>query len=60
MGNLGAIMSKSSIQSQALQPGDGHGVGARSPKGRGAGERILATATESFARFGYNGVSTEM
>ncbi len=51
-------MSKSSIQSQALQPGDGHGVGARSPKGRGAGERILATATELFARFGYNGVST--
>ena len=28
------------------------------PRRRGAGERILATATELFARFGYNGVST--
>ena len=26
--------------------------------GRGAGERILATATDLFAQFGYNGVST--
>jgi AcrR family transcriptional regulator len=37
---------------------DGHVAGAQSSKGRGAGERILATATELFARFGYNGVST--
>ena len=51
-------MSKSSSQSQASQPGDAHAAGAQSPKGRGAGERILATATELFARFGYNGVST--
>jgi len=51
-------MSKPSIQSQAIQPGNGHEAGTHSPKGRGAGERILATATELFARFGYNGVST--
>jgi AcrR family transcriptional regulator len=51
-------MSKLSIQNQAIQPGDGHGAGAHSLRGRGAGERILATATELFARFGYNGVST--
>jgi AcrR family transcriptional regulator len=51
-------MSKPSIQSHAIQPADGHGAATRHPKGRGAGERILATATELFARFGYNGVST--
>src|ERR1019366_3165036 len=28
------------------------------PQGRSAGVRILATATDLFARFGYNGVST--
>ena len=37
---------------------DGTASATRGPKGRGAGERILATATELFARFGYNGVST--
>jgi AcrR family transcriptional regulator len=51
-------MSKQSSQSQAAQPGDGNVAGAHSPRGRGAGERILSTATELFARFGYNGVST--
>ncbi len=51
-------MAKSSSQGQTVQTRDGHAAGAHSPKGRGAGERILATATELFARFGYNGVST--
>jgi len=51
-------MSKPSSQSQAFHPGDGQAAGAHGPKGRGAGERILSTATELFARFGYNGVST--
>ncbi len=54
-------MSKPLIQRQSIQPiqpGDRNGAGAHSPKGGGAGERILATATELFARFGYNGVST--
>lgn len=31
---------------------------ASGPRARGAGERILSTATDLFARFGYNGVST--
>jgi AcrR family transcriptional regulator len=30
----------------------------KSPAGRSAGERILATATVLFSRYGYNGVST--
>ena len=32
--------------------------GSSGPRGRGAGERILTKATDLFARFGYNGVST--
>src|SRR5580698_6144119 len=51
-------MTKPSRSSQPIPSGDGHGVGSQPPKGRGAGERILSTATELFARFGYNGVST--
>jgi AcrR family transcriptional regulator len=51
-------MAKSSSQSHAIQLAEAQGVGAHSQKGRGAGERILSTATELFARFGYNGVST--
>ena len=56
-------MPKPSIQSHATPrpaapSGDGHEAATPHPKGRGAGERILATATELFARFGYNGVST--
>ncbi len=50
-------MSKSSSQSQATEAGDEHAA-KYSPKGRSAGERILSSATELFARFGYNGVST--
>lgn len=33
-------------------------AGPNGPRSRGAGERILATGTDLFARFGYNGVST--
>jgi AcrR family transcriptional regulator len=51
-------MAKSSSQSHGIHPAETHGAGAHSQKGRGAGERILSTATELFARFGYNGVST--
>jgi AcrR family transcriptional regulator len=51
-------MTKPSRSSQPIPSGDGHAVGSQPPKGRGAGERILSTATELFARFGYNGVST--
>ena len=51
-------MPKPSIQSPAIPPPESHAVSAHSAKGRGAGERILATATELFARYGYNGVST--
>ena len=51
-------MPKSSSQSQAVQLGHGTATGTAGQKGRGAGERILSTATELFARFGYNGVST--
>jgi AcrR family transcriptional regulator len=51
-------MPKPPSQSQAIPSRDEHGPGAHSAKGRGAGERILTTATELFARFGYNGVST--
>lgn len=51
-------MPKSSTQRQAVRLGHGTVTGTTSPKGRGAGERILTTATELFARFGYNGVST--
>ncbi|MGA2633486.1 MAG: TetR/AcrR family transcriptional regulator [Terracidiphilus sp.] len=35
-----------------------HAPGANLSRGRGAGVRILSTATDLFARFGYNGVST--
>jgi AcrR family transcriptional regulator len=51
-------MSKPTSQSPPIQPRDGDVAGTHNPKGRGAGERILTTATELFARFGYNGVST--
>ena len=51
-------MPKPSIQNLATQPVESHTTAAQSSKGRGAGERILATATELFARYGYNGVST--
>jgi len=51
-------MVKSSSQSHATQSFDTQGAGAQNSKGRGAGERILTTATELFTRFGYNGVST--
>ena len=51
-------MAKPSSQSNTNPPLDGHVAGAQGSKGRGAGERILTTATELYARFGYNGVST--
>src|SRR6202453_354421 len=51
------FMTKPLSQSQATHAGEGVAA-AHGPKGRGAGERILSTATELFARFGYNGVST--
>jgi AcrR family transcriptional regulator len=51
-------MPKSLSRDPAAQMGYGAGAGTTSHKGRGAGERILATATELFARYGYNGVST--
>ena len=51
-------MPKPSSQSDATPPVDGHVTSTHSAKGRGAGERILTTATDLFARFGYNGVST--
>src|SRR6202050_1221066 len=51
-------MLKSSSQRPAIQTGDRYGAGTSNSKGRNAGERILTTATELFARFGYNGVST--
>lgn len=51
-------MPKSLSRSPAAQLGHGTVAGAANHKGRGAGERILTTATELFARFGYNGVST--
>jgi AcrR family transcriptional regulator len=51
-------MPKSSSRGPAVQLGHGTVAGAANHKGRGAGERILTTATELFARFGYNGVST--
>ena len=38
--------------------GERHVPGANVPRGRGAGVRILSTATDLFSRFGYNGVST--
>ena len=51
-------MTKPPGQSHPIQPADGQSAAAHGPRGRGAGERILSTATELFARFGYNGVST--
>ena len=51
-------MPKPSTQNPAVSSSEGNAAGSHTPKGRGAGERILATATELFARFGYNGVST--
>jgi AcrR family transcriptional regulator len=51
-------MPKSLTHRQPIPPGDGHAAGEHIPKARSAGERILTTATELFARFGYNGVST--
>jgi len=51
-------MPKPSTQNPAVSSSEGNAAGPHTPKGRGAGERILATATELFARFGYNGVST--
>lgn len=51
-------MSKSLTQFPADPQGDGQHVRSPHPRGQAAGERILSTATELFARFGYNGVST--
>jgi len=51
-------MPKPSSQNPTAAMGDANASGSNSAKARGAGERILATATELFARFGYNGVST--
>jgi AcrR family transcriptional regulator len=51
-------MTKPQVQSHTIQPADGQSAAAHVPRGRGAGERILSTATELFARYGYNGVST--
>src|SRR5580692_1095549 len=51
-------MPKSLSHRQPVQSADGHNAGEHIPKVRNAGERILTTATELFARFGYNGVST--
>jgi AcrR family transcriptional regulator len=51
-------MSKLSSHNPASQSGAGNETATHNPKGRGAGERILSTATVLFARFGYNGVST--
>ena len=45
-----------SSQSQAIPRLEGHTATAPSSRGRGAGERIPATATELFARFGEDGV----
>lgn len=42
----------------AVAWGERHAPGMNAPRGRGAGVRILSTATDLFARFGYNGVST--
>jgi AcrR family transcriptional regulator len=42
----------------AVTWGERHAPGTNVPRGRGAGVRILSTATDLFARFGYNGVST--
>lgn len=50
-------VSNADGSSSGTLAGNAHPAGANG-KGRGAGERILATATELFARFGYNGVST--
>src|SRR5208337_5485636 len=51
-------MPKSTSQSPAVTWGEGRMPGTNGPRGRGAGVRILSTATDLFARFGYNGVST--
>jgi AcrR family transcriptional regulator len=51
-------MPKPLSHRQPVHSGDGRAAGEHTPKVRNAGERILATATELFARFGYNGVST--
>ncbi len=51
-------MPKPTSQGNTTHSMDGNVAGAHNPKGRGAGQRILTTATELFARFGYNGVST--
>ena len=45
-----------SSRSQALPRLEGHTATAPGSRGRGAGERIPAAATELFARFGENGV----
>ena len=45
-----------SSQSQAIPRLEGHTATAPGSRGRGAGERIPATATELFARFGEDGV----
>ena len=42
----------------AVAWGERHMPGTNVPRGRSAGVRILTTATDLFARFGYNGVST--
>jgi AcrR family transcriptional regulator len=42
----------------AVAWGERHAPGTNLTRGRGAGVRILSTATDLFARFGYNGVST--
>lgn len=50
-------------QEAKTQPCGGMGRGSEmtpttGTRGRGAGERIISTGTDLFARFGYNGVST--
>lgn len=51
-------MPKSLSRDPSAPVGSGNGAGTANQKGPGAGERILSTATELFARYGYNGVST--
>ena len=51
-------MSMPLSRSATVQSRDGQVTRTSSHKSGGAGERILAAATELFARYGYNGVST--
>jgi len=51
-------MPKTSSHTPLVTWGEGRMPGTGGPRGRGAGVRILTTATDLFSRFGYNGVST--